>query len=295
MKYGVNLPISTDAATPALVAAAARRAEELGFSSLWVGDHIIMPTEPEANYPYSDDGQMTWNVQTPWLDPILTLTWAAAATSSIRIGTAVLILAMRPAAYAAKQLATLDMLSGGRLTLGIGVGWLKEEFEILGQDFERRGGRMVEAIALMRACWSDEVVRFKGEFFDLPPFACQPKPAQGHDVPILIGGTSDLALKRVARIGNGWLPIGLDQTQLAERMRYLDERLAEQKRTRADLQITMQLDADGFDAEQGAAWQELGVTEIMTEISWRRQSPGAALDEMETVAKRLGLSGRTRI
>jgi len=293
MKFGINLPISTAAATPALVAAAARRAEELGFASLWVGDHIVMPTEPEANYPYSDDGHMTWNVQTPWLDPILTLAWAAAATSTIRIGTAVMVLSMRPPAYAAKQIATLDQLSNGRVTLGVGVGWLKEEFEILGQDFVRRGGRMEEAVALLRACWTEEVVRFKGEFFDFPPFACQPKPRQAR-LPVLIGGTSDLALKRVARLGDGWLPIGLSRDELAERIGYLDSRLAEKGRSRADLHIVMQVDAHEVDAD-AAAWGAIGVTELLTEISWRAQSPGAALDEMEAVAVRLGLGGQVRL
>jgi probable F420-dependent oxidoreductase len=290
MRFGINLPISTHAATPATIALAARKAEELGFDSLWVGDHVVLPTRPSSRYPYAADGKMNWNVQVPWLDPLMTLTWAAAATSRIGIGTAVLVVGMRPTLLVAKQLATLDQLSCGRLTVGVGVGWLTEEFELLGVSPAKRGARMVEAIEVMRACWSETEITFEGEFHKLThPFAFQPKPVRGADLPILIGASSDLALQRVARFAAGWLPIELEPHAMRERLAYLDAELAKHGRTRGDLRIVMQTDGASFDAAKRAAWEAMGITEAILEVSWRENTVGQALDIMADIAGRLGL------
>lgn len=295
MQYGINLPISTAAATPAVVAAAARRAEELGFAGLWVGDHVVMPVEYASKYPYAPDGKMTWAPQTPWLDPLMTLLWAAAATTRIGIGSAVLVPAMRPPVLLAKQLATLDQLSGGRLQLGVGMGWLEEEFTLLGQGFDKRGARMVEAIEVLRACFRPGFSEYRGEFHSLATFACEPKPLQGERLPILIGGTGDLMLKRVATHADGWLPIELPIEQFRERVAVLDTQLAAVGRSRDRLRIVMQSDAESFAPERAAQYAELGVQQIILEISWRKQSAGAALDQMAQVAERFALPGRATL
>ncbi len=289
MKFGVNLPISTAAATPAVVAAAASHAEALGFSSLWVGDHVAMPVDYDSRYPYSGDGRMTWDVSTPWLDPVMTLLWAAATTRRIRVGTAVLIAAMRPPVLLAKQLATLDHLSGGRLDVGVGMGWLAEEFALLGQSFERRGARMAEAIEILRACWAPGLVRFQGEFHDLPSFACEPKPPQGSDLPVLIGGTGDLMLKRVATLGCGWLPIEMPPEAFAERRAFLENELLATGRRYEDVRVVMQSDARTFTPELATTYAALGVGEVILEVSWRQQSVEAAMSEMTAVAHRFAM------
>jgi probable F420-dependent oxidoreductase len=296
MKYGVNLPISTHAATPATIALAAAKAEELGYDSLWVGDHVVMPTEPKSHYPYSADGKVSWDVEVPWLDPLMTLTWAAAATSRIGIGTAVLIVGMRPTLLVAKQLATLDQLSGGRLTVGVGVGWLEEEFELLGQNPANRGARMMEAIDVMRACWSRDVITYDGEFHKLRhPFAFQPKPVEGADLPLLIGASSDLAIRRIARIGAGWLPIETSPDEFRERVAMLDGELAKHKRSREGLRIVLQTDGPTFDREKAAMWASLGITEAFLEISWRANTVGGALDQLSGMADRLGIKPRAKL
>jgi probable F420-dependent oxidoreductase len=295
MKYGINLPISTSAATPAIVSAAARRAEELGFSSLWVGDHVALPLAYESRYPYASDGRMNWDLHTPWLDPLMTLLWAAAATRHIRVGTAVLIPAMRPPVLLAKQLATLDQLSGGRLTVGAGMGWLGEEFALMGAGFDKRGARMTEAIQVLQACWRDRDVAYRGDYHQLAPFACEPKPAQGAALPILIGGTGDLMLKRVATLGCGWLPIELPLDEFAARRNFLAKELEAAGRSLDDVQVVMQSDVASFTPDAAKAYAALGVGEVIVEINWRKQSIGAAMDQMSEVAQRFGLRGQVTL
>jgi len=295
MQYGINLPISTAAATPSVVAAAAQRAEELGFTSLWVGDHVAMPLEYASRYPYSADGRMTWDPHTPWLDPLMTLLWATAHTRSVTIGTAVLVPAMRPPVLLAKQLATLDILSGGRLMLGFGMGWLAEEFALLGQSFEKRGARLEEWIEILRACWRPGASEYRGQFQQLAPFACSPKPAQGEKLPILIGGTGDLMLKRVATHGDGWLPIEMPLDEFAARSKFLDEQLHTVGRSRDELRIVLQADGATFSPERAEQYAEFGVQHVILEISWRNQSVGAAMDQMTSIAERFALPGRSRL
>lgn len=289
MRYGINLPVSTAAATPAVVAAAARRAEELGYASLWVGDHVAMPVDYSSRYPYASDGRMTWDLQTPWLDPLMTLLWAAAHTHSIALGTAVLIPAMRPPVLLAKQLATLDHLSGGRLLCGMGMGWLAEEFHLLGQASDRRAARLVEWIEALRASWRPGIAEYHGEFIDLPRFACAPKPPQGERLPILIGGSSDLVLRRVASHADGWLPIEMPPERFVERAAFLDTELAAAGRCRGDLGIVMQGDAATFTPQLGERFAALGVQQVILEISWRNQNVDGAMDQMRALAAKFGL------
>ncbi len=182
-----------------------RRAEAAGFESLWGGEHVVLPSTIESKYPYTADGKIPAEPDTPIPDPLIWLAFAAAAAPTIRLGTCILIVPQRNPLVLAKELATLDRLSGGRVELGLGVGWLKEEFEALGVPWERRGARNDEYIEAMRALWAGPHAEFHGEFVDFGPVTCSPRPIQER-IPILVGGDSDVALRRAARMADGYFP-----------------------------------------------------------------------------------------
>ena len=182
-----------------------RRAEAAGFESIWGGEHVIMPSAITSKYPYTPDGKIPAEPDTPIPDPLIWLAFAAAAAPKLKLGTCILIVPQRNPLVLAKELATLDQLSGGRLELGLGVGWMKEEFDALGIDWARRGARNDEYIAAMRALWSAPHAEFHGDFVDFDPVTCSPRPVTG-SIPVLVGGDSDAALRRAVRIADGYFP-----------------------------------------------------------------------------------------
>lgn len=201
MKIAVHLPQYGRAAGPEAIAKAARAAEGLGFAGLWVSDHIVQPAAQD--YP------------SPFLyEPLLTLAFAAAVTERIGLGTSVLVAPQRNPLETANALASLDALSGGRLTVGVGVGWSSGEFEALQQPFSDRGRRTEEIVELWRAAWNDDPASFEGRFYRFQDIRVLPKPA--HRVPIWIGGTSPVALGRAARLGDGSHLIGKSPEEAAE-------------------------------------------------------------------------------
>ncbi|HTV88677.1 MAG TPA: TIGR03619 family F420-dependent LLM class oxidoreductase [Stellaceae bacterium] len=191
MRLGIHLPHIGQKASPDAIRSAAVQAEELGFADVWVSEHIIVPKD--RAYPPS---AIFW-------DPVLTLTWAAACTKRVGLGTSVLVLPMRHPLPLAKELATLQNLSGGRLILGAGVGWLESEFEALGVPFAERGRRMDEGIALMRAAWSEDPISFEAKYIPaiVDDMRMLPRPEKA--IPIWIGGTSEPAIRRAAQL-DGW-------------------------------------------------------------------------------------------
>jgi len=197
-----------------------RRAEAVGFESVWGGEHVILPDSIASRYPYTEDGKIPAEPDTPVPDPLIWLAFAAAAAPTLRLGTCILIVPQRNPLVLAKELATLDQLSGGRVELGLGVGWLKEEFEALGVAWERRGARNDEYVAAMRALWEAPHAEFHGEFVDFPPVTCSPRPVQ-QSIPILVGGDSNAAIQRAVRIADGYFPGEGD----AQRLGSLIERL----------------------------------------------------------------------
>jgi probable F420-dependent oxidoreductase len=191
-----------------------RRAEAAGFESLWGGEHVILPSTIESSYPYTKDGKIPAQPDTPIPDPLIWLAFAAAAAPTMRLGTCILIVPQRNPLILAKELATLDQLSGGKVELGLGVGWLEEEFDALGVLWARRGARNDEYIAAMRTLWSGPEVEFHGEFVDFPKVTCSPRPIQ-ESIPILVGGDSDVAIRRAARLADGYFPGEGDAERLA--------------------------------------------------------------------------------
>lgn len=193
-----------------VIDAVAEAAERTGFATLWSGEHAVMVDRSASRYPYSDDGQIAVPAQADWLDPMIGLSFAAAATTTIGIATGVLLLPEHNPVLMAKQAATLDVLSGGRFTLGIGVGWSREEFDALGVPFERRAARTTEYVAAMRTLWRDDVASFSGEFVAFDAVRVNPKPLRDRRIPIVIGGNSQAALRRVADWGDGWYGFNVD-------------------------------------------------------------------------------------
>ena len=182
-----------------------RRAEAVGFESLWGGEHVIIPDEIYSKYPYTEDGKIPAEPDTPIPDPLIWLAFAAAAAPTLRLGTCILIVPQRNPLVLAKELATLDQLSGGRVELGLGVGWLKEEFDALGVPWERRGARNDEYIEAMRALWQGPHAEFHGDFVDFPPVTCSPRPVNG-SIPIVVGGDTERAIARAGKIADGYFP-----------------------------------------------------------------------------------------
>ncbi len=210
MKFGVALTTRGRDATAETLVRVARAAEECGFDSIWVTDHIVIPRQVGSAYPYEATGQFDVPANEYYLEPLTVLTYLAGVTRRIRLGTGVLVLPYRNPILLAKTVASLDVLSGGRTILGVGVGWMAEEFRAMGLDtFEQRGAVTDESIRLLRELWTRDEPRFAGRFFQVEDIRFYPKPVQKPHPPIWIGGHSLAALRRAALLGDGWHPIGL--------------------------------------------------------------------------------------
>jgi probable F420-dependent oxidoreductase len=240
MKIGLFLATINPIATPEYIAAFARGAEERGFDSLWVGEHALLFENYDSAYPYSEDGKLIGlSSESGMLDPFLALGWAAAVTREIKLATGICILPQRNPVYTAKEVATLDWLCGGRTILGLGVGWLEEEFRNLGVPFERRGARCAEYVEVLKRLWCDPVSNHEGEFHRLKEARLYPKPLQDPHPPILFGGESDAALRRVASLGDGWFGFNHTPESAAECLQRLDPMLEAQGRSRSELDISL--------------------------------------------------------
>ncbi len=203
VKVGVYLPQAGPGASAEQVARVAQCVEEQGYDSLWVYDHVVLRPDQGSDYPYSEDGRFLIPPDVAFLEPLTLLTYAAAVTKRVELGTAVLVAPMRAPVLHAKIMATLDHLAGGRLVLGAGVGWWKEEFEALSMPFDRRGARMNEYLQVLRDLWENEIGSFEGEFYNTKGWYSRPQPPRR--VPILLGGNNPRQLRRAGRYADGYL------------------------------------------------------------------------------------------
>jgi probable F420-dependent oxidoreductase len=205
MKWGVIFVNSGPFSEPDNAVALAQAAEEAGFESLWTVEHVVVPAGYESEYPYSRSGKMPGGEDVPIPDPLIWLSYVAAATSRINLGTGILILPQRNPVVLAKATATLDRLSGGRLRLGVGVGWLEEEFDALGVPFEGRGQRTDEYVEVLRTLWAQGEASHHGEHVNFENLNMYPKPADG-SIPVIVGGHTAVAARRAGRTGDGFFP-----------------------------------------------------------------------------------------
>ncbi len=233
MRFGFIVPHNYGLKRPEDVTRVAVRAEELGFDSVWVNHHVL-----HAGFILDRLGDK------PYYDSLTVLTYASALTSRVRLGTSVLVLPYLNPIVLAKTLATLDVLSGGRVIAGVGVGGLRQESDALGKDFERRGAYTNESIAIMKELWTASDPAFDGEFFRFSGVKFSPKPAQKPHPPVWVGGQSNAALRRVARRGDGWHPTAITPEQLGDRLDYLRARLQESGRTVAELTVSVRAELD---------------------------------------------------
>jgi probable F420-dependent oxidoreductase len=262
MKFGLryaNLGRYVDGAAAVELAQAA---EEAGFDSIWTVEHVVVPHGYQSRYPYSASGRMGSGLEDfPIPDPLMWLAYIASATRSIKLGTAILILPQRNPVITAKALSTLDhMAGGGRVLLGIGVGWLAEEFAALGVPFADRGARTDEYVAAMRVLWSQERATFKGRFVSFDEIFCRPLPPRRH-IPVIVGGDTKAAARRAGRLGDGYFPARGAPAELFDEMR---RSAAEAGRDPAAIELTVAAPADVAGIE---ALARLGVARVAVPVS----------------------------
>ncbi|MGH8337467.1 MAG: LLM class F420-dependent oxidoreductase [Gammaproteobacteria bacterium] len=200
-----------------------QKAEEVGFESAWIGEHLIIPVESKSKYPYSKDGAFPAPLNVPFHDPMLALTYAAAVTSKIKLATGVFVVPLRNAITTAKAVASLDVLSNGRVIFGVGVGWWAEEFAVTGASFNDRALKTREYIELMKELWTKDEPSYHGKTITVEGVRFYPKPVQKPYPPIVVGGTSDLAIKRTVRYGDGWYAVAKSLEETRELVRKLRE------------------------------------------------------------------------
>lgn len=245
-------------------AACARRAEACGYESVWMPEHLVMPEEMPATYPYTSDNRPGITTRTALFDPWIAMAAMAALTQTLRFGTGVYVLPLRHPIITARTLLTLDRVSGGRVILGAGAGWLREEFDAVGLPFEQRGKLMDEIIPLLRRLWTEEVITHDGPYYRFGPVRMEPKPLQKPCIPIEIGGSSPAALRRTAMLGDGWVePGSKNLDDMAAKLKTIREHRKAAGRDHLPFEVTV-LANNIFntpDAVRRAA--DLGVTRIV--------------------------------
>jgi probable F420-dependent oxidoreductase len=258
MKFGLPL----FGVSPRHYADIARAAEDNGFESVWMPEHLVFPEEIPPTYLYTESGYPPVTSDTPLFDVWVSLSNIAQATSTIRLATNVYVLPLRHPIEVARSVVTLDRLSNGRVTLGIGVGWLEDEFTAVGRSFHDRGKRTDVMIPLLRRLWSDDVIEHHDEHFEIPPIKFQPKPRFG-TIPIEVGGVSQPALRRAGRLGDGWIEIGSPTLESArEKLDVIDAHRREAGREDLPFEVTLG-GAFGRDLDGIRRCEEVGATRIV--------------------------------
>jgi probable F420-dependent oxidoreductase len=267
MRIGIFAPLVNPRHTPDYIAAMGRGAEERGFHSLWLGEHVVLFDAYESRYPYADDARIPIGGESGLLDPVAGLGFLAATTQRIRLGTAICLVPQRNPVYTAKEVASLDYLSAGRVDFGVGVGWLKEEFDALQVPFARRGARTREYLEVIRRLWCDPVAGYAGEFYTLPACRQNPKPVQTPHPPIYFGGESEAALRRVADLGQGWH--GFDQTpeEAAVNVARLRDLLAARGRGIEEVDVTVSPYTRPIETDDLARYRDAGVDQVTLMVS----------------------------
>ncbi len=306
MTFGCTLPTRGALATTENIRTLATKAEDLGLDHIWVSDHIVIPNQVSSPYPYSPTGASPFAVDQPYCEALTALSYLAGCTSRVKLGTHVLILPYREPVLTAKTVATLDYMSGGRVILGIGVGWMEEEFKALGLDtFHDRGLVTNEDIQIFKELWTKDNPEFEGRFSQFSGISFNPKPVQNPHPPIWVGGHTVPAIKRAARLGNGWMPIGhrppavLEPEEMAGHVDQLRDLTEAAGRPRDDVEVVFSTSL-AFDppsvgprrtltgnSEEIAGdivmYQQVGVQNFI--LSFQGNSPTEIIENMERFVK----------
>jgi len=286
MKFGIRIPPPQmgPIGDPDFVVRYSQLVESMGFESIWTIDHAVMHAEYDSRYPYKTTGRTPLPADSNMPDPLVLMMLIAASTSTIRIGTSMLILPQRHPIILAKEVATLDTYAKGRITLGVGVGWVKEEVADLGQDFTDRGRRANEWIEIMKSLWTEEVSSFHGDYFNFDAVLSNPKPPQPGGVPLMIGGHSDAAARRAGRLGDEfyphWSTRGPDKEELARLWPIVMEEAERAGRSRDAVGLTLTSTSDAKTALETAEFcAELGAERVVV-LPPKGELDGALPDEL---------------
>ena len=282
IRIGAKLPHSGPLPARLGLDRMAARLEAAGFDSMWVSDHVVFPHEVRSRYPFAADGRVTWRVDVDYIEPVIALSAISPATSRAELGTSVLILPMRNPVLFAKQAACIDVLSRGRLVLGIGAGWLREEFDALAANFEERGSILEEWLEIARACWTGSAGPYEGRHYRLPEaIYCRPVPERVP--PVLIGGMSRAALERAGRIADGWVAQfsleDLSEDVLATGLATMQAAAATQKTFRAVVRITAAPNRVAEVASRLRSLRDAGATDVVVDVDWEDDDGEARASE----------------
>lgn len=277
MDVGLNMSISTNSIDVAEIAA---KAEALGFESIWLPEHPVMPVNTASKYPGSPDGSIP-DYMSDMADPYIGLARASAVTTNIKLGTGITLIPERNPLVLAGAIATLDRFSGGRFLLGIGTGWLREETEVMGGDFDHRWTQARESIEVMRALWTQDAAEYHGRYYDFPPVQCNPKPVQEGGPPVILGGNARNVFRRVARWGDGWMPTAASPEQIAAGRAAIDELAEASGRDPSSIGITVF--GQPADRELIGQFERAGANRVIVRLP--DTTSAGALEEMERIAE----------
>jgi probable F420-dependent oxidoreductase len=259
----------------------AKSAEDAGLDSLWMGEHVVLFDKTEFPYPGSTNGKLPVPEGGGMLDTVATFGYLAACTSTLRFGTGITLLPQRNPVYTAKEFATLDWLTQGRMSFGVGVGWCKEEVIACGYNFADRGKRCDEMLELMKVLWTESPAEYHGKFYDLPPCHMDPKPLQKPHIPIIVGGHSQAGYRRAAKHGGGWYGFQMDVKSTARVIVHLEAALKAEGRSREDFELVITPPYQ-VSPDMVKAYADLGVTQLVVHLGSQQQERiSARLKELE--------------
>ena len=282
IRIGAKLPHSGPLPARLGLDRMAARLEAAGFDSMWVSDHVVFPHEVRSRYPFAADGRVTWRVDVDYIEPVIALSAISSATSRADLGTSVLILPMRNPVLFAKQAACIDVLSRGRLVLGVGAGWLREEFDALAANFDERGSILEEWLEIARACWTGSAGPYEGRHYRLADaIYCRPVPVRVP--PVLIGGMSRAALERAGRIADGWVAQfsleDLSEDVLATGLATMQAAAASPRTFRAVVRIAAAPNRVAEVASRLRSLGDAGATDVVVDVDWEDDDGEARASE----------------
>src|SRR6266545_1725996 len=263
MKVGAFVPLGTLNANPTFLRTLGPALEERGFESVWVAEHVVLFDDYASQYPYAPDGRFPGGGDTGLLEPLTALAYLAAVTETVRLGTGICLIAQRNPVYTAKQVADVDVLSDGRVDFGVGIGWLREEFEAVAAPFDHRAARAREHLAVMKTLWQDDVSSFDGRYSHLPPCRLYPKPVQQPHPPIHFGGETDAAFTRVADLGQGWYGFNRTPEEVPDAVGRLEQLLDERGRSRDEITVSICPYFKGVDRAALERYRDAGVDRVI--------------------------------